>query len=177
MGLRNWGLRLRIWGLGCNWCRENSTSTNSGLTYILASTHMPTMFSAPVGTWVNQGTHASVGMTTSGWNHYNSFTSQPGTNYTLSCQARLVSGSCTMINLGLNYWTGSAYVGTSTTFTAAHNLNTTTYTTVSISFTAVTTSMNHVFGSIGGGVAHGQTQAGTVQLKKYFYLITGRPSG
>ena len=137
-------------------------SQSGAVQTLLAPTHMPTISGS--GGWTDQGTYASVGLLTTGWNHYHALTTYAvGQTYTLSCDVRLVSGSCPMFHFGWVYFNGSVYAGTGATFTSAHGLNTSTFTTVSVSFTAATTSMYHIFGS--GPISHGQTTAGTVHLK------------
>ena len=140
--------------------------TQSGTSQILlAPTHMPTMSGS--GGWVDQGTYATVGLlsTVNGWNHYASLaTYTVGQTYTLSCDVRLISGSTSMFHFGFIYFNGSIYTGTGATFDASHGLNTTTFTTVSVSFTAPVTSMYHVFGCA-PGISHGQSQAGNVHIK------------
>mgnify|MGYP003332092476 CR=1 FL=1 len=87
--------------------------------------------------WVNQTTHSvftSKGAT--GYDMYQNFTMTAGTTYTLKADVKLV-GSSSVFVMGISQ--GGTYYSAQT-FTSADGLNTSTYTTLSLSFTATGTS-------------------------------------
>jgi len=105
-----------------------------------------------------------VNTTASSYDYYGNLanTFVAGETVTMSCQVRLISGSATNFVLAWEYYSGS---GLSAEFSAADGLNTSTWTTISLSRVAQT-SMFFEFGKNGHHTGNPQT-AGQVQLRNF----------
>ena len=110
--------------------------------------------------WVNQTTHSVFTSKGSEPDMYGVISFQVGRTYTIKADVKLV-GSSSVFVLGFEYY-ANGWTTVAQTFTTANGLNTSTYTTISLSWTATTTSGYWEMGFVDPNYTGAKPSAGNV---------------